>query len=110
MENVFAQLDRLLTDLGRLTGCGFVWKRSRHCLSEHRLRQCNIHRCAFCDDFKRDHGIRRCLRHDTGIIPKHLSGGGPDAFEITCPAGALELVIPVVRDGSICGVDRKSVV
>ncbi|MBQ7206683.1 MAG: helix-turn-helix domain-containing protein [Lentisphaeria bacterium] len=105
MENVFAQLDRLLTDLGRLTGCGFVWKRSRHCLSEHRLRQCNIHRCGFCDDFKRAHGIRRCLRHDTGTIPKHLpSGGDPDAFEIACPAGALELVIPIVRDGSICGV------
>lgn len=104
MENVFTQLDQLLLNLGQLTGCGFVWKRSRYCLSDHRLRHCNIHRCAFCDDFKERHGIRRCLRHDMGTIPDHIPCNGTNAFEIICPAGALELVTPIVRNENIYGV------
>ena len=104
MDNAFTQLDRLLLNLGQLTGCGFVWKRSRYCLSDHRLRHCSIHRCAFCDDFKERHGIRRCLRHDMGTIPDHIPGNGANAFEIICPAGALELVTPIVRNENIYGV------
>lgn len=91
-------------NLHRLTGCGFVWKRSRSCLSDHRLQFCNIHRCSFCDHFKETHGIRQCLHHDTGIIPRHLLCNMPNAFELICPAGALELIVPFADGDNIYGV------
>ena len=104
MENTFEQLDMLLFNLHKLTGYGFVWKRSKYCLSEHRLKYCNIHRCEFCNNYKEKNGIRNCLHHDSGIIPNLLKENGSRFFQTTCPAGAVELVVPIVRNEDICGV------
>lgn len=104
MENTFKQLDMLLANLHQLTGFGFVWKRSKYCLSEHRLEFGNIHRCEFCQNYKEKHGIKNCLHHDTGAIPKLLKENGTNYFTAICPAGGMELVIPIVRNEDICGV------
>lgn len=104
MENAFSQLDQLLMNLSRLTGCGFVWKRSCNFLSEKRLKHCNIHRAGFCENFKKQKGVLSCLHHDMMTLPEQLARNGKNAFEMICPAGALELVIPIEYQEHICGV------
>ena len=104
MENTFKQLDMLLFNLHQLTGFGFVWKRSKYCLSEHRLTYGNIHRCEFCQNYKEKNGIKNCLHHDSTIIPKLLEENGTNSFKTICPAGAMEFIIPIVRNQDICGV------
>ncbi len=105
MEKIFEKLSAILTDIRTLCGTCVVWKRSALCITESRAApDFFMHNCQFCDRFKTTYGLNLCRHHDSVIVPQAIAAHNGELFLQSCPAGALELIIPVSSDERCFGV------
>ena len=95
--NQLRQLIRVLDALREVTGLYFVWKCSERSwlplLPEHQRYHC----CRYCRAVKESGAaaLLGCNRHHAGAA-FHLALEKRKPFPLLCPAGVLELVVPVV--------------
>lgn len=95
--NQLRQLIRVLDALHEVTGLYFVWKCSERSwlplLPEHQRYHC----CRYCRAVKESGAaaLLGCNRHHAGAA-FHLALEKRKPFPLLCPAGVLELVVPVV--------------
>ena len=106
MQTPFDKLARILADLEFLIGCDVCWKRSECCLNELRIASGHhvIHVNPFCRRVKECHGAESCIHHDTVTVPQRIRELSGRPFLSTCPAKAVEFIVPVRWEDRIPGV------
>lgn len=105
MDSVFEKLSGILTDIRTISGTCAVWKRSALCITEARaVPDFFMHNCRFCEHIKEKYGINICRRHDSVTVPKAVALHNGNPFLLNCPAGALELIVPIQDSERIFGI------
>ena len=103
MDDLLQTIDNRCQLIGNLISSCCVWKRTRFCLTERRLKHSFMHNHIFCYQTKDKCGLKACQQNDTDLIICHLYRNGNKPFLHQCHAGACELVIPIYRTGRVLG-------
>lgn len=105
MDMFFEKLSVILADVRLLSGTCAVWKRSALCITESRAApDFFMHNCRFCKHIKEKYGLNICRRHDSVTVPQAVAEHGGEPFLLNCPAGAVELIVPVQDSQQIFGI------
>ncbi|MBQ9803329.1 MAG: helix-turn-helix domain-containing protein [Lentisphaeria bacterium] len=105
MNTVFEKLSHILADICTLSGTCAVWKRSALCITESRAApDFHMHNCRFCEHIKEKYDVNVCRRHDSVTVPQAVAAHHGKPFLLNCPAGAVELIVPVHNEEQTFGI------
>ena len=80
MDDLLQTIDKRCQLIGNLIGSCCVWKRTRFCLTERRLKHSFMHNHIFCYQTKDKCGLKACQQNDTDLIICHLYRNGNKPF------------------------------